>query len=276
MRSRLVLRARRGSATAVLSFRCGSASFRPRGLRSGRARARNIGFVWARGSAVRRWRCLHRRVPGRHHSRSVKHCGLGSCRDRRTSVVHGREQRAVLSRGVLVLYLRAGRGHVPLAHCGFLGRGRPCGHSSPTAVIADARDIDVVHQRPCVHVMDVCHIHVADSAVVIELPVTPVAAVVSLAGISVAIIDAAVVTHLRTPVSRVPQVAIAAPTPVAGRPQISGDRYEHPCSGHPVIALTAVGPITGGPDVAFRRAGWLCVNRQRRRGKTDSNRNLCA
>jgi hypothetical protein len=73
---------------------------------------------------------------------------------------------------------------------------------------------------------DIAHIHVTDvvidprnRAVVIERAMVPVAALVAVSEIAVAIIDTAIEPDIRAPIAAMPAIAASAIAPVSRRPQ---------------------------------------------------------
>src|SRR5258708_33758286 len=92
--------------------------------------------------------------------------------------------------------------------------------------------------------------------------VFPTPAFIAGAEVAEPIVDSAVETNYRAPITFVKVVSPAAPGPVAGRPQISWPRRIHPCPRHPVIIIPIPCPIAGRPDVAFARTDGLLVDRQ--------------
>jgi len=276
-----------GRSRPAFAFRCRSARFPPGSIRRRCARSMSVGFVRPRRVAALRGSVrtcsiaaalgrsrVHRRIPGSRHALAMKRCGLGRCRNRRSSMVFRRPQAAIRTSSLLMLHLSTGCCYVPLTRSSFLFRRRPCCDATLSTVVADARDIHIVHHRTGVDVAHVCDVYVVDRTIVVELPVLPVAAVVASAGIPVAVIDAAVVADLRPPVAGMPVEGANAPSPIARRPQVAVLRRQHPGSGNPVIAIGAVSPITRRPDVTLRWARRLRVNRQWRRRKADTDVDL--
>jgi hypothetical protein len=97
------------------------------------------------------------------------------------------------------------------------------------------------------------------------MPTSPIAALVANANIAKAIIDAAIVADVRTPIATVKSVAVMIEAPITGRPESSLVRSLNPAAGHPVIAARAPRPITWRPEIVVARSRWLIVFRQRRR-----------
>src|ERR1700678_4224573 len=108
---------------------------------------------------------------------------------------------------------------MPLARKSFLLRCRPCGRAAIPAVEAGAIDRVVHGHRLVIDVGDPDIGDVVDGAVVEERAMIPMAAVIAIAGIAKAIVDAAIEAHFASPVSGVEGVATADPAPIGWRPQ---------------------------------------------------------
>ena len=117
----------------------------------------------------------------------------------------------------------------------------------------------LVHDLP-IHVSVVNHrgIHPAHGRVIAENSPRPLAAIVTVPDVAVAIIDPPVKTDCRAPVAIVEDVAATAIAPVAGRPEKTDLRWVDPDARDPVIAKIAVGPIARRPDITGTRA-YGCV-----------------
>src|SRR5215470_7233441 len=140
--------------------------------------------------------------------------------------------------------------------------------STWSAVEADARNVALIDNDAIfVDVVDVDHVDVGDGAVVVVVAAAPVAAIEASAGIAEAVVNSAVETDVRSPVAGVPNVEAFTPTPITGRPEVTGLRGDHPRAGNPeiVFVFVTVGPITGNPDIALAGANGLCINWQCRR-----------
>jgi hypothetical protein len=79
----------------------------------------------------------------------------------------------------------------------------------------------VVHDHGAVHVDvgDVHRVHVHDGSVIEEASATPLAPVKPVAAVAVAVVDAAVESNLRSPITAVPGIDAIIPAPISGRPQ---------------------------------------------------------
>jgi hypothetical protein len=118
-------------------------------------------------------------------------------------------------------------------------------------------------------VVDVMHhggVHVVDGAVVVEMAVIPIAAAITLAGVSEAIINATVKADVRTPIAVVERVAALVESPIAGSPEGALIGRLNPDAGDPVIAGAAIIPVAGGPKVVVGGSRRLVILGQRRRG----------
>lgn len=137
--------------------------------------------------------------------------------------------------------------------------------SAASSIIADARAVVIVV------VVDVAHIDVTDvvidprnRAVVIERAPVPIATLIAVSEITVAVIHPAIETYVRTPIAAVPAVSASEKIPISRRPQRTHVGCKHPRSRHPVIASRRPVPISGGPDVVIAWAVGLLINRQLR------------
>ncbi len=103
--------------------------------------------------------------------------------------------------------------NVPLTCDRFLLRSRTGGNSAVAAVIADSI-LGAIHNGCVVNVVDLGDIYVVNGAVVKEVSVVPAAALVAFTKISKPVVDAAVKTYLRSPITIVEDEPVAAPAPI--------------------------------------------------------------
>jgi len=174
-----------------------------------------------------------------------------------------------------MLDLFRGWRHVPLADRCFLfgSRARRC--SAGTAVIADAIYRGRVVDYGCaVNVVNVGDVHIVDGLVVVELPSSPIAAIVTATRIPVAIGNATVEADDRTPVAGMPVVQPVVKRPVTGRPKQAGFGGQRPRAGYPVVSNRTPRPVAWHPNIAFGRAKGLLVNRKCRRTEVDRHEDL--
>src|SRR5208283_2140221 len=76
-------------------------------------------------------------------------------------------------------------------------------------------------------------------------------------GVAVAIIDAAVESDFRAPISLVPGILAAGVAPIPGCPKESRTGRQHPLARHPVVTIITILIIAGCPNVAVARTGRL-------------------
>jgi hypothetical protein len=203
--------------------------------------------------------------------------GARSSRYRRPAVVLPREQSAVLARGAFMLQLRRKRAAMRFVGVGCLLRRGTCGYSALSAVVRHVCII-VYDDGLVVDIGDVCDIHISHRPVIEKFATAPFAAGEAFAEVSEAVINAAVESDMRAPISGIPNIEAVVPTPVSGGPQIAYFRGFDPSAGHPVVAvIVAPGPVSRCPYVARAGAEGLLVNRQRRRTNSHGNAeaNLC-
>jgi hypothetical protein len=94
----------------------------------------------------------------------------------------------------------------------------------------------------------------------------PVAALVADTDVAKAVIDAAIIADVRTPIATIKAVAIMPEAPIAGGPECALIRSLDPPAGHPVITVLTPCPVAGGPEVAVAGSRWLIIIGQGRRG----------
>ncbi len=181
------------------------------------------------------------------------------------TVIHRCQLSAVAARQLFMLSLHRCWSDVALAQGRFLSSIGARVDSAVAAVIADAVHGDIVHHGFVIDIVYVGYVHTVDVLVVIKIATAPVSALVAVACITETIVDAAVETYLRAPISNVPHVSGTTPSPVARCPQKADLGSEYPRSRHPEIAFIAIRPIARSPNVAGTRAIGLLVHRQGRR-----------
>ena len=166
---------------------------------------------------------------------------------------------------MLILHLSPHRRSMRLIHCHPLRGPRRNPNATRSAVethmivvcvVDDGVVIDVVHDRD---------IHVVDRAVVVEVSAAPVAALVAVAGVTKAVVDAAIVADVLAPVATVEPVRVIPIAPVAGGPKCALVGSLNPCAGHPIIAVRRPGPVARRPDVVVAGIVRLVVVEKGRR-----------
>src|SRR5262249_60056328 len=149
---------------------------------------------------------------------SFERSGLGRRSHPRSTMIHRRKKRAIGARAFLVLYLQRRWRSVLFVRPGkFLSRR--LGFSSAWPIEADVVHRRRVDDRLVVGIGDDGRIQSGNSGVVKEHPVIPIAALITSAGVPEAVVDAAVITDMRPPISGVPNVPGSLIAPVARSPQ---------------------------------------------------------
>ena len=148
----------------------------------------------------------------------------------------------------------------------------PRGDSASPAVEAHAIHRHVANDRP-IHVGVVNHlgVNVHYGRVVREHSVIPASADEADSAIAKSIINSAVESDVRSPISRMPEIAAGAPAPVTGRPEQSNLGRLDPSTRHPVITIRAIRPISRRPEISRRWANRLIVHGQCWRPDMDRN-----
>src|SRR2546425_7002082 len=113
------------------------------------------------------------------------------------------------------------------------------------AVVADAVHGGAVDHGGVVNIVNGGDVHIRHRAVVEKPAAFPASAVVAVAEVSEAVVDAAVETDLRTPITFIENKSVAEPGPVTGGPVVADSRGAHPGAGHPVVVaeIVVVGPV---------------------------------
>ncbi len=168
---------------------------------------------------------------------------------------------------MLVLNLRGhGRNTGAAIGCD-LGRLWAYVDAATATVVGDAVDGRVVHDDcAVVDVRDPRDIDVVDGAVVVEVMTLPVATVIAVTGIAIAIVNSAVEADVRTPEAAMQDVAATEEAPVGGSPKCTVEGRSAPCAGNPVVADGCICPVAGGPEIVGRGGLGLLVDGKRRRG----------
>jgi hypothetical protein len=148
-------------------------------------------------------------------------------------------------------------------HGQLLWRG-PRLNSAAPAVVADPIAAVVWH-LVVVDIVNDVDVNVRYRPVVAKPALIPIGAIIPAAGISIAVIDAAIVADVRTPITRVPMVVPVVETPPGRRPECIYVRGHHPRSRNPIITGVRIAPVTGRPNVIVARSGRLTVLGEGRR-----------
>ena len=123
----------------------------------------------------------------------------------------------------------------------------------------------VVLDRIVVDVMNAGSVYVRDRRVVVDAIVVPVGAVIAAARVAVAVVDAAVVTHVTAPIAGMPEITSVVISPPRRRPERANPGSQYPSPGNPIISGGCVIPVPGVPQVIITRSWGLVIFGQRRR-----------
>ena len=140
-------------------------------------------------------------------------------------------------------------------------RRRASANPAVSAVIADVVVRSVVDDGLVVDIVNIRDVHVIHRAVVVEAAVVPISALIADATVAEAVVDAAVEADIRTPVAFIPGKGVAAPTPIARRPEKANFGSHHPRTRHPEVAFVSVSPVAGRPQIAVGGGHRLGVDR---------------
>lgn len=146
---------------------------------------------------------------------------------RRHSAVRGKSLLRVIAGGLRVFCLSGHWGEMSIARSSFFTRTSASAGSTVTAVVAYVTGVALVCS--CVVIIVFCiTVNIIHRRVVIEMPMVPAAAIITVAEVSEAIVDAAVKPYGRAPVTFIKQKAVPARTPITRSPQISSLGRHHP------------------------------------------------
>ena len=166
---------------------------------------------------------------------------------------------------VVVLHLRPhGRSVLFMESCQFCWSGPYLqstrsaieAHTTASTVFAHRALVDVVHNRD---------VHIVDRAVVVEMSAAPVATLVAKADITKAVVNAAVVADVGSPVTAVEAIAVMVVTPIAGSPEGALIGSLDPHAGYPVVAALSPCPVAGSPEIVVARSLRLFIIGEGRR-----------
>jgi len=104
-------------------------------------------------------------------------------------------------------------------------------------------------------------VYVDNGGVVGKGAAIPCAAGKADSPVAAAVVHAAIIADVRSPVACMEAEMAAGIAPVAGGPERAGIRCRHPCAGNPVETEKTVVPVAGRPDQVRRRARRLNINR---------------
>jgi hypothetical protein len=108
-------------------------------------------------------------------------------------------------------------------------------------------------------------VDVVRRAVVVEVAATPVAALIAISAVAIAVIDTAIVADVQAPVAAVEAIAVMTEAPIAGGPESVLVGSLNPPPPNPVITGWSPCPVPGRPEIVVAGSRRLIVFGQRRR-----------
>ena len=136
-------------------------------------------------------------------------------------MIYSRLQLGISACGLHVLCLSGCHVNTVLAPSRFLLGSWASGNAT-SSVEADAVDRGPIDHCGVVHIVNVGDVHVVNCAIVVELAIAPVTALIAVARVAITVINAAVEAYDRSPKAGVPGVEAIGEGPVSGSPQKSG------------------------------------------------------
>ena len=250
----------RGAVAGIVAGRV----WRLSGLRCWARDLAPIRIYWARS-----WRCILRGTyrgsrrargwsPVLRRKRPIDH------QRRRPALTSGCNKLRAIGRGFTrMLDLRVHGWSPRIVHHGCFLRSGSGINAAAATVITGANAI--ILDRIVVDVMNAGSVYVRDRRVVVDAIVVPVGAVIAAARVAIAVVDAAVVSHVTAPVAGMPEITSVVISPPRRRPERANPGSQYPSPGNPIISGGCVIPVAGVPQVIITRSWGLVIFGQRRR-----------
>lgn len=138
---------------------------------------------------------------------------------RRTPMIHPGKRIPVPPRHLLMLRLHGSRRNMPVPHRGLLRDRRPRLYPMRPAIIARPVHRDMIDHRPVdIRVAHHRRVDPGYRRVIPEMTTVPLATDISRADIPATIIDPTIKSYMRAPITCMPEIGTAGPSPITGRP----------------------------------------------------------
>ena len=187
-------------------------------------------------------------------------------------MIHRSKLTPVTHRRLLMLMLLLRSLNMPIPHSRLLPRIRTITDAARPAIITYPIHRDIPnHGSIDIYISHYGRVDTRNRRVIPETPAIPFPTIITTATISTTIIDTAIISYMRPPITGIPSVYATDITPVTRGPVISHLRRSLPITGDPEITVIPICPVPGYPDISLRRTRRLLIHRDRRR--RDMNRN---
>ena len=133
----------------------------------------------------------------------------GHSRRRGTAMIHSIKSTPVLTRKLLMLRLRRSRTYMTITQRHFLCRRWPGLYPMRTTVIARPVPTIVDHRSIDICIMDHRRIYPGNGRIVTETSANPFTAGITYTAITTAIVDTAIKTYMRSPITGMPEISPA-------------------------------------------------------------------
>jgi len=136
-------------------------------------------------------------------------------------------------------------------------------YAATATVKAPAVVIINYHRTVDISIVDNGPVYVYHRGIVAKLVAFPPATAIAITAIAVTIVNAAVKTNMRAPITNVKSVESAGITPVSGCPVQTGIWRGNPHAWYPVVTIfiIVISPIAWLPYITIGRAFGLHINR---------------
>jgi hypothetical protein len=157
-------------------------------------------------------------LSGRYDSSASKISRLRSSRDRRLAMVRGSAEFWVCAGSLHMFSLRGYRRDMSFVGSSLFLRSRTLVYTAVAAIEANTGYGSVVYSC-LVNVMNLGDVDVGHRTIVKKVVVVPTSTFEAMTKVTKAIVDPAVETYLRTPITIIENVSAVSPTPIARGPK---------------------------------------------------------
>ncbi len=173
-------------------------------------------------------------------------------------MIDGGELRPICRSLLSVLNLRRNGSEATFVQDCYFSSGRPGLHPAGAAVVTDPGYVDICNSV-VIDIVNNCRIDIVNGAIIGERTSVPITSLIAVPHIAMAVIDPAIETDVRSPISVMPAIAAAAIGPIGRRPETADVRGDHPRARDPIVPGGSVSPVAGCPYVIVTGAWGLLV-----------------
>jgi hypothetical protein len=131
----------------------------------------------------------------------------------------------------------------------------------------------VIHYRRVISVVNHRSVHLRNGRIIRVMAGLPSATEETNSAVAETVINPAVESNMRSPVTSMEAVKSSGKAPIRRCPQDADAGWRHPDARYPIIARVTVSPVARVPEISICGTRWLYVYRERRRGKRNGEEN---